>query len=413
MGDRDGRVRRAAERMPGVRSVARPLPDGRTFELTYVRTGPPGGPTVLMVPGGPGLASVLPYPVVRAVAAAKGLDVLMVEHRGVGLSRRDQDGVDLPSEALTVEDAVADLVAVLDAEGIDRVVAYGSSYGTYLVQGLAAQHPERIAGMVLDSPMRSARDLDVVRRHLRTLLWDGVAGTERSAALLRELVADGTVDVRETGAVVPVVFEAGGPALVERLLGALARGRGRRTWDWVRSVGSEEVDGPDSPYALETDLVGRIAYRELDYGAPPNGLPLDPQVVLAGGGTRRPEFAGEPYDLVAASAKFEWPTAVVSGARDLRTPRPVAEALVADLPDGVLVPLPSTGHSALDTHALAAVHVAGAVAAGHHDRLPRLAGRIDALPRRGNGSHWVGRVLRARLALDLALSAGEGPRGAA
>jgi len=399
--------------MPGVRSIARRLPDGRTFDLAYVRTGRPGGPTVLVVPGGPGLASVLPYPVVRAIAAAKGLDVLMVEHRGVGLSRRDQDGLDLPSAALTIEDAVADLVAVLDAEGIGRVVAYGSSYGTYLVQGLAVQHPERIVGMVLDSPMRSARDLDVVRRHLRTLLWDGVEGTTRSAALLRELVADGTVDVRETGAVVPVVFEAGGPALVERLLEALSQGRGRRTWDWVRSVGSEEVDGPDSPYTLETDLVGRIGYRELDYGAPPDGLPLDPQVVLAGGAARHSTFVGEPFDLVGASAKFEWPTAVVSGARDLRTPRPLAEALVADLPDGVLVPLPSTGHSVLDTHALAALHVAGAVAAGHHDRLPRLADRIDALPRRGNGSHWVGRVLRARLAADLALSALAAPRGGA
>ena len=112
MGDRDAGARRAAERMSGARSIARRLPDGRLFDVAYVRTGPTGGPTVLMVPGGPGLASVLPYPVVRAIAAAKGLDVLMVEHRGVGLSRRDQDGLDLPSAALTIEDAVADLVAV-------------------------------------------------------------------------------------------------------------------------------------------------------------------------------------------------------------------------------------------------------------------------------------------------------------
>ncbi|MGI5131531.1 alpha/beta fold hydrolase [Pseudonocardia sp. CA-107938] len=394
-------MRRAAERLPGVRRIARPLPDGRTFDLSYVRTGPRGGPTVLVVPGGPGLASVLPYAVVRAIAAAKGLDVVMVEHRGVGLSRCDRDGADLPPEVLTIEDVVADLVAVLDAEGVDRVVAYGSSYGTYLVQGLGVRHPGRIAGMVLDSPMRSARDLDVVRRHLRSLLWDGTVHTAACAARLRELVADGVVDARETGAVVPVVYEAGGVDVLERLLGALARGRGRTTWDWVQSVGGAEADGPGSAYTLETDLVGRIAYAELDYGAPPDGLPLDPQVQLVDGARRHPAFVREPYDLVAASAKFEWPTAVVSGARDLRTPRPVAEALVADLPDGVLVPLPTTGHSILDTHALAAVHVVGAVATGHHDRLPRLADRIDALPRRGNGSHWLGRVLRARLAVDL------------
>ena len=251
--------------------------------------------------------------------------------------------------------------------------------------------------------MRSARDLDTVRRHLRTVLWDGVEGTTRCAALLRELVAAGLVDVRETGAVVPIVYEAGGARQLERLLAALRRGRGRATWDWVRRLAADEVDGDGSAYTLETDLVGRIAYCELDYGAPPDGLPLDPQVVFTAGAQRYPAFTGEPFDLVKASSEFEWPTAVVSGARDIRTPRPLAEALVADLPDGVLVPLPGSGHSALDTHALAAVHVAGAVATGHHDRLPRLAARIDALPRRGNGSHWLGRVLAARLAVDVAL----------
>src|SRR5690606_5237226 len=83
-----------------------------------------------------------------------------------------------------------------------------------------------------------------------------------------------------------------------------------------------------------------------------------PQVVFAAAAARHPPFTGEPYDLQAALPGFPWPVAVVSGERDLRTPRPVAEQVAGLAPDAVLVPLPGLGHSALDSHPLAALHVA-------------------------------------------------------
>jgi proline iminopeptidase len=51
---------------------------------------------------------------------------------------------------------------------------------------------------------------------------------------------------------------------------------------------------------------------------------------------------------------------------------------------------------------LAALHVAHAVTAGGYRRLPQLAERIEALPRRG-GSRWLGPLIRARVAAELAL----------
>ena len=77
--------------------VLRPVSaDGsRQAAVTYVRTRPRGngpGVPVVLVPGGPGLASVAPYRRLRALAARRGLDVLMVEHRGVGLSQRGTRG---------------------------------------------------------------------------------------------------------------------------------------------------------------------------------------------------------------------------------------------------------------------------------------------------------------------------------
>ncbi len=45
-----------------LRSLRRPGADGApAFDLAYVRSGPRGATPVVVIPGGPGLASVLPY----------------------------------------------------------------------------------------------------------------------------------------------------------------------------------------------------------------------------------------------------------------------------------------------------------------------------------------------------------------
>jgi pimeloyl-ACP methyl ester carboxylesterase len=397
MGNQLGTV---ARQLAGPR-VRRPVGAGGTaeFDLTYVRTGPRGGVPVLVIPGGPGMASVLPYRGLRRLAAARGLDVIMVEHRGVGLSRRDGAGHDLPVAAVTIEQAVADLAAALDDAAVDRALVYGTSYGTYLAQGFGLRHPDRVAGMVLDSPMLGPGDLAVQRRHLRALLWDGAEpGTARPAELLRALVEDGLVAPERTGAVVPLVYEFAGPRVLERLLTGMREGR-TRAWEWCERAVTREIDGRGTPFVIETDLVAGISHGELHYGAPTDGLPLDPQVLHAAGAATKPPFIGEPYDLPAALAAFHWPTAVISGERDVRTPRPVAERVARLAPDAVLVPLPGLGHSALDTHPLAALHVAHAVAEGTHRRLPDLAPRLATLPRRAMSGH-LGSIIAAGVAVE-------------
>ncbi|MBI5738164.1 MAG: alpha/beta hydrolase, partial [Mycolicibacterium neoaurum] len=117
--------------LPGVRPVRRPV--ARTgdaaFDLYYVRVGRKTAHPVVVIPGGPGLASVAPYRAFRRHAAAAGCDVIMIEHRGVGLSRHDDDGADLPPEAITVKQVVDDVAAVLDDAGVATAHIYGSSYG--------------------------------------------------------------------------------------------------------------------------------------------------------------------------------------------------------------------------------------------------------------------------------------------
>jgi proline iminopeptidase len=372
-------------------------------DIAYLRPQPGTGTPIVFLPGGPGLASALPYRALRRRAVKRGLDVIMMEHRGIGLSRRDITGADLAIADVTVEAAADDLAAVLDATGVDQAVIYGSSYGTYLAQLFGVRHPGRIAGMVLDSPMLSAvDDVATVRAFRRDLLWKGPG---RAARLFRELLDAEQVPVREASHVVQVVYEFAGPEVLERLLAARLAGRALRTWRRIAELGVGEVDGPGTRFFMELDLVAGITHGQLGYGEAPDGLPLDPQELFAHYAADTPPFTGEPVDLPAALPTFTWPTAVVSGERDLRTPRPIAERIVELTPGAVLVPLPELGHSAMDTHQLAALHVAHVLAAGGLERLADLVPRIGALPRRG-ASGKLGPIIRTALALDLALPDG-------
>ncbi|WP_432541612.1 alpha/beta fold hydrolase [Kineococcus sp. SYSU DK002] len=380
-----GRVARSL-REAGGGTVERPLRGGGTFALSHVRTGPRTGTPVVVVPGGPGLASVLPYWSLRSAAARRGLDVVMVEHRGVGLSRRDHHGRDLPPADVTVEDAADDLAAVLDAQHVDRAVVYGSSYGTYVAQAFGVRHPRRVAAMVLDSPLLSVTgDLADSRAHRRRLLWDGPGPTARA-------VHAADAPAAELAAVVQAVHEFAGPDVLRRLLTARARGRLGRTWRLLTHAG--DLGERVVRFVDEPDLVAGIAYGQLGFGLPPDGGPLDPQLPPAAVAPSRPDYRGEPYDLPALLPGFTWPTVVVSGEWDLRTPPPVAERLTGLLPRGVLLRLDRLGHSALDSHQLAALLVAAAAVAGTTDRLPALAPRISALPRRGP-SRFLGAAVSA------------------
>ncbi|GAB09856.1 prolyl aminopeptidase [Gordonia araii NBRC 100433] len=388
-------MRRLAEReVTG--HVRRPA-GGTDVEIAYFRPSPSTGLPVVMIPGGPGMASALPYRSLRRDAVRRDLDVVMMEHRGVGLSRRDVAGNDLAVSAVTLEATVADLNAVLDDAGIGQAVIYGTSYGSYLAQLFGVSYPSRVAGMVLDSPALSARDdLAMSRRFRRELLLDGPSDT---AAAVRSLVEADIAPDAELGHVVQVVYEFGGPDLLRRLALARLAGRGRRAWERLAALGGSEIEG-GQPFVMEPDLVAGITYAELGSGAAPDGLPLDPEATFAGRSDL--EFTGEPVDMPSELPNFDWPTAVISGERDLRTPRPVSERVAGLIPDAVLVPLADTGHSAFDGHRRAAFAVARAVRDGRHRDLPDRADGLSQLPRRGS-LQVASRLIRAGIALDLRL----------
>ena len=73
-------------------------------------------------------------------------------------------------------------------------------------------------------------------------------------------------------------------------------------------------------------------------------------------------FDAEPFNLHEALATFTWPTVVISGDRDIRTPRFIAEDITDRAPNATLLMVRNHGHSALDTQQKLALTVMRAMA---------------------------------------------------
>jgi pimeloyl-ACP methyl ester carboxylesterase len=183
--------------------------DAGGLRLHYLESG--GGQTTLVLV--PGLtANAHSFDGLLAAGLASELRVLAFDARGRGLS-------DKPDSGYTVADHAGDLLAALDALGLERVALGGHSFGGLLTYYLAATRPERVAAaVVLDAPAeldpaildqiapslarldRSFASWDDYDAYVRALpYWNGFAWTDEVQAYYRgdaELLADGSVRAR-------------------------------------------------------------------------------------------------------------------------------------------------------------------------------------------------------------------------
>jgi proline iminopeptidase len=151
-------------------------------DIAYETFGTPATPgkattalPVIAVNGGPGLSHA--YMVQNDVweRVARNRMVVLYDQRGTGASKHLQAGVSqsgvtqsgAPQAALsqaaisqTMDAQVADLDAVRQTLGLEKVALVGDSYGGLLVMAYAAAHPEHVAKLVLsDSPGPSWRSI--------------------------------------------------------------------------------------------------------------------------------------------------------------------------------------------------------------------------------------------------------------
>lgn len=313
----------------------------------------------------------------------------MVEHRGIGHSRNDTIGRPLPHSAMWVTDVVDDIAAVLEREGVGSAFIVGSSYGSYLASSFAARHPSRVAGMILDSALQSTSDLALERERVRGLFWDADDDVAHS---VRHLAESGRLDSSAFD-VIRAAYELGGPDLLRPLVAARIAGTRNPAWKALEIYAGRGESIVRIPYFFEFDIAGAIGFRELDYGAPRDGHPLDPAGTYESLASRFPAFVAEPFDLLDEARSFTWPVVVLVGSRDLRTPPAAAHRVASMIPDATVVGI-ENGHSALDTHPAALLNAMRQLANGTPHRLPALAGRLDRLPRPGLAG-FIPRALRA------------------
>lgn len=118
-----------------------------TGGLYYEEHGPAGAPPVILSPG---LGGSAVYWAPNLDALIADYRVILYDHRGTGRSARTFQ----PN--LTVEHMADDVLALMDALGLERAFLVGHAAGGLIGLSLALSHPERLASLVVINGFASA-----------------------------------------------------------------------------------------------------------------------------------------------------------------------------------------------------------------------------------------------------------------
>ncbi len=300
----------------------------------------------------------------------------------------------------TTADTVADIEAIRVAGGYEKLVLWGTSYGTKVAEEYAQRYPQHVEALVLDSvvPPTGPDPLNrptfaAVPRILRQLCAQGrCAGIARNpvadlARLVRRMSAGGVhgrwigphghaYPLRVTSnellnillagdfsptlraelpAAVHAAAAAGDAAPLARLLvraeGGEAEGEGEGIdVPLYLTTTCEELDFPWSRAASPAE---RLAQARSAIGVLPASTyaPFTATNVLDFDELRTCAYwpFATPVPPAVSEAMPDVPTLILSGAEDLRTPTANAQAVAAQIPDAHLLVIPYTGHATLET----------------------------------------------------------------
>jgi pimeloyl-ACP methyl ester carboxylesterase len=407
--------------VPLDRSGAVPGTIGLTVER---RTAPTGSSSVAVVAlaGGPGQATL---PLAQFIEEAIGpalvtRDLLLFDQRGTGASgplscaalsaaelrtarsfseviQRCARQLGPARGAYTTRESVEDLEAIRQAAGYEKLVLYGTSYGTKVALDYAQRYPQNVASLVLDStetpegpepfhistfkairpaleelcarhgcdrvtptPLRDLARL-VFATNLRPLV--GQAYDASGKRVRRTITTRTLFDLLLAGDLNPVI-RAELPAAVRSALhhdaGPLARLLTVLSVPAAREEKSSSIDETlfittsceETPFPWQRGAPE--ATRAVEAEAALNSLPssdfypfdsesalLDMTIPLcvAWPDASTPAPAGGPLPNI--------PALILSGGQDLRTPTENARRVAALIPDAQLLRVPFTGHSVI------------------------------------------------------------------
>ncbi len=380
---------------------------------------------ILALAGGPGQATLpLAEFIAQAVAPALGSrDLLIFDQRGTGASgplgcpALDSFSAGSVSQvfeqcalqigpargAYTTEESVEDIEALRRASGYEKLVLYGTSYGTKVALEYAERHPQHVEGLLLDSVVPtdgpepfaipsfeaiSSVLSELCSRHACAGITSNPVGDlARLNAKLRRHALSGSaydgsgrrhaVTLNEVGLL--NILQAGdvNPALRALLPGAvrsalrhdpdpllrlhlLSEGLIPSVPNRPATEGSEGIDEAlfvattceetPFPWQRASSPPTRLAEADAFLRAQRSAAfyPFDRTTAL--GNSLVPDCAGWPDASAAppsAGALPNVPTLLLSGAQDLRTPTSSARRVAALIPDAQVEVVPFTGHSVL------------------------------------------------------------------
>jgi pimeloyl-ACP methyl ester carboxylesterase len=386
----------------------------------------PSRDAVVTLAGGPGQATLpLGEFISQAITPARGSrDLLLFDQRGTGasnpLSCSALEGFETgsPSQlfehcaleigpargAYTTQESIQDIEALRQAGGYEKLVLYGTSYGTKVALEYAERYPQNVEALVLDSVVPvdgpeplSIPTLQAVGPVLDELCANGACSGITSnplsdvahlAAQLRKRTLSGSVydgsgrrqpstldeggllDILEAGDLNPAL-RALLPAAVQSALRhypdpllrlhLLSEGLIPNVPDeHTTTESSQEIDealfatttceeGP-FPWQRTAPRATRLAEALAFVHSQPadDFYPFDATTAFNNGLVT--DCAGWPDASAAptpASALPNVPTLMLSGAQDLRTPTSNARSVAALIPDAQLEVVPFTGHSVI------------------------------------------------------------------
>ena len=392
-----------------IRRHRAPLGDGRV--------------AVIALAGGPGQAAI---PFTEQFLGVLGpilqtRDEIVFDQRGTGLSGRlacravehPARGESLshavavcaseigPRRAFyTTADTVADIEAIRVAGGYEKVVLYGTSYGTKVAELYAQTYPQNVEALVLDSvvppngpdPLNRATFAAVPRilhqlcaaRACRHITSHPSADVRRLVARLdrhelgarwidgsghshRILISSGDLLEALIAGDLEPTLRSEFPASVRAALNGDAAPLARLL---ARAGQSEEAESEGEVESFDQPLYYSTTCEETEFpwnrsAAPRERLAVAGERIRAlGSRAIAPFSAGDALDLSDMPACAGWPftapgpaaagtslpavpTLILSGADDLRTPTANAREVAAELPGAHLLVVPDVGHSVL------------------------------------------------------------------
>jgi len=157
------------------------LPVGGGHAIHFEQCGNPGGFPAIFLHGGPGSHT---RPLHRRFFDPKFYRIVLCDQRGCGRS------VPLGcTEENTTRHLVADIEALRERLGLERMMLFGGSWGATLALAYAAAHPQRVAAMVLRGVFLGTRgEVDWYLEGLGRLVpqaWQALAPGESGDLLAR------------------------------------------------------------------------------------------------------------------------------------------------------------------------------------------------------------------------------------